>query len=179
MRPSAASSASISALCFLSSAILFVCTGASAAPRLAEGRRTDDASSSSHGRAAASRCWLSTQGEQQLVSSRSLVVHNEKDFEQRLLSRISACGVSCWLCNPRSLPHLAGLAGREESSELRKLCGASAVWIARCASGAGHENPRTPARLASKLPSWRAVPSVSARGACRERTHTAHAAYSK
>ena len=55
-------------------------------------------------------------GEQQLVSSRSLVVHNQNGFEQRLLSRISACGGVVLALQPQSLPHLlvAGLAGREE-----------------------------------------------------------------
>ena len=134
--------------------------------------------------AAASRCWLSTQGEQQLVSSRSLVVHNQNGFEQRLLSRISACGGVVLALQPQSLPHLlvAGLAGREERESFAKEAVQVPSGIARCASGAGNENPCTPAKAyayACKLPSWRDVPSVSARGACRERTHTAHAAYSK
>ena len=62
---------------------------------------------------------------------------NENAFEQRLLSRISACGDVLLALQPQSLPHLAGLAGREERESFAKEAVQVPSGIARSAKGPG------------------------------------------
>ena len=174
---SVASSASISALCFLSSAILFVCTGASAAPRLA--------------RAAAQMMRRRRpMAELQQVDAGSPRKESSSDFLRARWSCTTKMTSKRLLLPRISVPRIVNQLGEamtrllssrlESIAELRKGIGERAVQDPSFASRAGRPCALKPDTLSPQFAKLAAICGICASiGACRAHADIAHAAYSK